>query len=320
MGRGWCREIRKEVTDGRWREWSEMHGSRCGKRATGQREAGESNREEKRDASLKWHFLSAKNINVICILPLPSQPFLLSIPLTSLSTSPCFFPSTSCCPSHSTLLYLASLHLPRVAPVVILLAETREGHGTHGDADCSVTMVSLANRNGAKTKTRTCVCVCLGVCGCERERALLSASTRLGNGCLAGLPDLSHQPLLSQTTRFSWPSAAAQGHTPVSLIKTQPWQAHRTLTHHTHPAGLQLKITLKGTSRAIIPCIQHLFKIHSVFPHQAAPRQTESAGRFATTRSVFKCSAHLLEESSKELHLLLHGLSATIALLLSPWK
>lgn len=48
---------------------------------------------------------------------------------------------------------------------------------------------------------RVCAFVC--VCGGGgRERALLSASTRLGNGCLAGLPDLS-QPLLSQTTRFS---------------------------------------------------------------------------------------------------------------------
>lgn len=135
-------------------------------------------------------------------LPLPSQPFLLSIPLTSLSTSPCSFHSTSCCPSQSAHLSLASPRLPRAVPVVILLSETREGHGTHGDAGCSVTMVSLANRNGAKTGTRMCAGVCMGVCGCGRECTLLSASTRLGNGCLAGLPDLS-QPLLSQTTRFS---------------------------------------------------------------------------------------------------------------------
>lgn len=62
------------------------------------------------------------------------------------------------------------------------------------------------------------------------ERALLSAPTHLGNGCLASLPDLSH-PRLSRTTRFSWPSAAAQGHTPVSLIKTQPWHTSHTHTH-----------------------------------------------------------------------------------------
>lgn len=44
-----------------------------------------------------------------------------------------------------------------------------------------------------------------------------------------------------------------------------------------------------------------------MFSHQAAPRQTlpQSAGRFATTNGVFKCSACLLLGSSKELHLLL---------------
>lgn len=128
--------------------------------------------------------------------------FFFQSPSPSLSTSPCSFHSTSCCPSQSAHLSLASLCLPRVVPVVILLSETREGHGTHGDAGCSVTMVSLANRNGAKSGTRMCICVCMGVYGCGCERALLSASTRLGNGCLAGLPDLS-QPPLSQTTRFS---------------------------------------------------------------------------------------------------------------------
>lgn len=217
-----------KVTSGRWREWSEMHGSRCMKRALGQREARESSKEWKRDARLKWHFLLARNINVRCFLP--SQPFLLSIPLISLSTSSCSFHYTSCRPSQSAHLSLTSLHLPRVVPVVVLLSETREGHGTHGDAGCSVTMVPLANRNGAKTRSCKCICVCMAVYGCGHERALMSASTRLGNGCLAGLPDLS-QPLLTQTTRFSWPSAAAQGHTPVSLIKTQPWHTCCTLTH-----------------------------------------------------------------------------------------
>lgn len=47
--------------------------------------------------------------------------------------------------------------LPRVVPAVILLFETREGHEAHVDAGCSVTMVSLASRNGAKTRTCTCV-------------------------------------------------------------------------------------------------------------------------------------------------------------------
>lgn len=92
----------------------------------------------------------------------------------------------------------ASLHLLRAVPVVILLSETREGRGTHGGTGCSVTMVSLAKRNGAKMR----VCVCTHVYRCGRERALSSTSTRPGNGCLAGLPDLS-QPPLSQTTRFS---------------------------------------------------------------------------------------------------------------------
>ena len=184
-------------------------------------------------------FLSARNINVRCVLPLPSQPF-SSFNLPHLPSQPPPAPST---PPPAALLNLPTsplplLCLPRVVPVVILLSETREGHGTHGDAGCSVTMVSPANRNGAKSGTRMCACVCTGVYGCGCERALLSASTRLGNGCLAGLPDLS-QPLLSQTTRFSWPSAAAQGHTPVSLIKTQPWHTHThththcTLVHHT---------------------------------------------------------------------------------------
>lgn len=287
---------------------------RCMKRALGHTEAAESSGEWKKDARLKWHFLLARNINVRCFLPLPSQPFLPSIPLTSISTSPCSIHSTSCRPSRSALLFLTSLRLPRVVPVVILLSETREGHGTHGDAGCSVTMVPPANRNGAKTGTCMCVGVCISVCGRGQERALLSASTRLGNGCLAGLPE-SSQPLLSQTTRFSWPSAAAQGHTPVSLIKTQPWHTRSMLTHHTHPAGLQLKITLKGTSTAIIPCTQHLFKIHSVFSHQAAPRQPQSAERFANNKQSIKCSSCLLEESSKELHLLLHSFGATIELL-----
>lgn len=111
----------------------------------------------------------------------------------------------------------------------------------------------------------------------------LTASTCRSNGGLAGLP----QPLIFLTTRFCWPSAAAQGHTPVPLIKAQTWHTHHTLRRHAHI--LQLKITLKGTSGAIIACTQHLLKIHSVL---SAPGQNppQSTGRSAAN-SIIKGAA-----------------------------
>lgn len=126
--------------------------------------------EERCQPEVAW------NINVRPFLPFPTQPFSsfdcphlpLNLPLLLLLHI--LLPFSICPPS------LASLHLPRVELVVILLSETREGCGTHGDAGLSVTMVSLANRNGAKTRRCVCACVCMGVYGCGHERALLSAS------------------------------------------------------------------------------------------------------------------------------------------------
>lgn len=238
--------------------------------------------------------------------PSPLNLFRLSILLTSFSTSPRSYLSTSRRPSQSTQ---RSPSPQRSASGNFAFRDTGRPRNTW---QMQATQLPWYHWPAGMAPGPGRARVWISVHG--RERELLSASTCLGNGCLAGLPDLS-RPRLSQVTRFSWPSAAAQGHTPVSLIKTQP-PTHITHTHtHTHTPGLQLKITLKGTSRAIIPCSQHLFKIHSAFSHQAASRQTQSAGRLATTNSISGCSARLLGSSSKKLHLLLHGLLEAAALL-----
>lgn len=83
----------EEVDVGNWEERWPMGGGRNSQGiGKSQREARESSREWKRDASLKWHFLSVGNINVRCILPLPSQPFPISNPLSTFSTFPLLLP------------------------------------------------------------------------------------------------------------------------------------------------------------------------------------------------------------------------------------
>lgn len=56
----------------------------------------------------------------------------------------------------------ASLQLPGVPLVVILLSVKRKGHGTHGNLGFSVTILSLAN--GSYANTRRCVYLCMHVC------------------------------------------------------------------------------------------------------------------------------------------------------------
>lgn len=162
MGRGRCRKVYAELNQGRL--LNEVYAS------PGSRGGCAEQHEWKRDASLKWHFLLARDINVRCFLSLPSQPFLLSNSPHLLLNLPLLLP-LHLLPPFS--IWTAVHSLPRVLPVVILLSGTREGCETHEDAGCSVTMVLLDSRSGANARDAYIRFVCGLVC------AGASASTRL---------------------------------------------------------------------------------------------------------------------------------------------
>lgn len=95
--------------------------------------------------------------------------YLLSIAITSLYSL--YF--TYCCPSQS-----ASLYLPRVPLVLILLSEMRESHMEHMEMQVSQLPWSHWPTGMAPRSGGVCALVCawVCVCGCGHECALLSAS------------------------------------------------------------------------------------------------------------------------------------------------
>lgn len=146
-----------------------------------------------RDANLEWPWVTVRSFLSFLTQPFasfssPYFPLHLSLPHLALPFS--------ICPTS-----FASLQLPRVSLVVILLSVIRKGRGTHGNLGFSVTILSLAN--GKHAKTRRCVYLCIR--GCVW---VLSTLATLGWAIL-------------QSTRFFWPYAEAQGHTSSFLIKMQ---------------------------------------------------------------------------------------------------
>lgn len=115
----------------------------------------ESQRATARDTNLEWPWVTVRSI-----LSFLTQPFLsFNSPYFPLNRSLLHLAMPfSICPTS-----FASLHLPGVAPVVILLSVMRKGHGTHGNLSSSVTMLSLANGNCAKTRRRVCTHACVWV-------------------------------------------------------------------------------------------------------------------------------------------------------------
>lgn len=107
-----------------------------------------------RDANLDWPWVTVRSFLSFLTQPFPSfsSPY---FPL-NLSLLHLVLPF-SICPTS-----FASLQLPEVPLVVILLSVMRKGHGTHGNLGFSVTILSLADGKGAKT--RRCVYLCIHGC------------------------------------------------------------------------------------------------------------------------------------------------------------
>lgn len=145
----------------RWK----VHGSRCGNAS---HRSGRGWREQRRmkERCQPEVAFSVGQQHKCQMLPtsIPSQPFLLLIPLTSLSTSPCSFHSTSCCPSQSAHLSLASLRLPRVVPVVIFAFRDEGRSMEHMEMQAAQLPWYRRPTGMAPRPGRMCAFVCARVC------------------------------------------------------------------------------------------------------------------------------------------------------------
>lgn len=138
----------------------------------------EAQRATTRDTNLEWPWVTVRSILSFLTQPFPSfnSPYFpLNLSLLHLAMP------FSICPTS-----FASLHLPGVALVVILLSVMRKGHRTHGNVS-SLSYHALVGQWERCQDQKVCVytCVCMGVG--KGARVLM----HLCNGCLAGLPDLA---------------------------------------------------------------------------------------------------------------------------------